>query len=90
MIIDVRAHPEQVGMYDILDAGTGEVLRGMSAWYADDATGELRVYRKDAKGCYIVGGDEVVWETIHRPIRIVSAGWRPTPAETWRDRPALL
>ncbi len=90
MIINVSDNPEQVGMYDILDAGTGEVLRGLSAWYADDATGELRVYRKDGNGCYLIGRDGVVWETIHRPIRIVSAGWRPEPAPTWRDRPALL
>lgn len=72
MVIDIPHHPEHARLYDCLDLDTGEPL---DVFYADDAAGVYRIFRRDGAGHFFLdpATGDIAMEERRGRIRIINA-----------------
>lgn len=72
MILDLKKNPEDAALYDVLDAETGENINHECIFYADDETGNYKVYQSNLAGRLLVdvATNEIKTETRLRKLRI--------------------
>lgn len=73
MILDMHADPHTTRRHRVVDVLTGEELRGLRIWYADDEVGVIRCYAQSMSGRPVVNrkGTAFLWGERLRDIRVV-------------------